>query len=184
MNFRSDKTKKVKEEFVENLKNDYDVSDKGLVTIISMLDDYFKEKSDDTSNVENARNSFNKHLENIKTQQAIPIEIISDLEEMFVRTCTLDETQGLDDQSLIEKQLGFYCRLLKLRLIKLMQQELDLTERCLLANPKSYGAWHHRFWILQHHPKADWQQELKLVEKYLKYDERNCKFIINFCLYY
>lgn len=55
---------------------------------------------------------------------------------------------------------------------------MKLTEQCLLINPKSYGAWHHRFWILEHHKEPKWQREFDLCTKYLTYDDRNCK-----CLY-
>lgn len=44
------------------------------------------------------------------------------------------------------------------QLIPLLENEIKLTEHCLLDNPKSYSSWHHRYWILQHHPKPNWQQ--------------------------
>lgn len=55
-----------------------------------------------------------------------------------------------------------------------MENEISLTEQCLISNPKSYGAWHHRFWILDHHPKPNWQKEFDLCIKYSALDDRNC----------
>lgn len=39
----------------------------------------------------------------------------------------------------------------------------------------STGTWHHREWVLNHMPKADWKRELLLCNTFLEYDERNCK---------
>ncbi|XP_044266716.1 geranylgeranyl transferase type-2 subunit alpha [Tribolium madens] len=57
--------------------------------------------------------------------------------------------------------------------IEFCENELRLTEQCLLSNPKSYGSWHHRYWILNHHPKPNWQREFDLCTKYLTMDDRN-----------
>jgi len=54
-----------------------------------------------------------------------------------------------------------------------LKKELDLTHQCLMTNPKSYGAWHHRTWTLDHMDNPDWRHELGLCQKYLQYDERN-----------
>ena len=31
----------------------------------------------------------------------------------------------------------------------MLEQELDLTTQCLMNNPKSYGAWHHRAYCMR-----------------------------------
>ncbi|XP_023322947.1 geranylgeranyl transferase type-2 subunit alpha [Eurytemora carolleeae] len=56
---------------------------------------------------------------------------------------------------------------------EMLSSELDLTQQCLIANPKSYGAWHHRTWCLEHMINPDWSRELALCRKFLKLDERN-----------
>ncbi|XP_017775253.1 PREDICTED: geranylgeranyl transferase type-2 subunit alpha [Nicrophorus vespilloides] len=56
---------------------------------------------------------------------------------------------------------------------KFMTSEIKLTEQCLLANPKSYGSWYHRFWVLDRHPKPDWNGEFALCSLYLMKDDRN-----------
>ncbi|GLV42371.1 Rab geranylgeranyltransferase subunit alpha [Carabus blaptoides fortunei] len=55
----------------------------------------------------------------------------------------------------------------------ILDNEVKLTEQCLLANPKSYGSWYHRYWVLKLHPHADWPKELALCTKYLTMDDRN-----------
>ncbi|XP_023298556.2 geranylgeranyl transferase type-2 subunit alpha [Lucilia cuprina] len=56
---------------------------------------------------------------------------------------------------------------------KVFETEISLTEQCLLVNPKSYNIWHHRMWLLEQAPQANWQREVLLCNKYLKMDERN-----------
>jgi len=55
----------------------------------------------------------------------------------------------------------------------LLRKELELTQQCLMANPKSYGTWHHRTWSLQQMDNPDWNTELMLCQRFLKLDERN-----------
>lgn len=45
-------------------------------------------------------------------------------------------------------------------------------------NPKNYSVWEHRKWVLQEMPKANWDQEMMLVEAYLAKDGRNCVSIL------
>lgn len=74
-----------------------------------------------------------------------------------MRCSQLDEIEGEDD------------------LIQFLENEIRLTEQCLLVNPKSYGSWHHRYWVLMKHPKPNWENEFILCTKYLKVDDRNCE---------
>ncbi|KAL8621589.1 hypothetical protein ACOMHN_026260 [Nucella lapillus] len=56
---------------------------------------------------------------------------------------------------------------------KVYQSELCFLEGCLKMNPKSYGTWHHRCFVLDHMPHPDWAHELTLCNLFLQYDERN-----------
>ncbi|VDP94573.1 unnamed protein product [Echinostoma caproni] len=56
---------------------------------------------------------------------------------------------------------------------KLMNDELELTTRCLKASPKSYAVWQHRSWVMIHHPTPNWHQEIEFCNAALKLDERN-----------
>jgi len=55
----------------------------------------------------------------------------------------------------------------------IFRKEVDLTQTCLTTSPKSYGAWHHRAWALDHMARPDWERELALTAKFLSMDERN-----------
>lgn len=50
--------------------------------------------------------------------------------------------------------------------------ELGLSNAGIKKNSKSYGAWHHRQWILNR-IQADVDSELELCQQYLKADQRN-----------
>ncbi|XP_067389174.1 geranylgeranyl transferase type-2 subunit alpha isoform X2 [Emydura macquarii macquarii] len=55
----------------------------------------------------------------------------------------------------------------------LCRGELSFLESCLRVNPKSYGTWHHRAWLLGRVPHPDWAWELELCARFLESDERN-----------
>ena len=53
-------------------------------------------------------------------------------------------------------------------------EELVVAEKGLRRNPKCYGAWHHRLWVLDQ-GESDLQQELQLCSTMLNMDARNCQ---------
>mmetsp|Transcript_5489 Transcript_5489/g.18568 ORF Transcript_5489/g.18568 Transcript_5489/m.18568 type:complete len:224 (+) Transcript_5489:271-942(+) len=54
----------------------------------------------------------------------------------------------------------------------LLEGDLALVEKALRANPKSYGAWYHRKWLVQK-GESSLPREMKLCGMLLKMDERN-----------
>ncbi|KAK3603828.1 hypothetical protein CHS0354_042834 [Potamilus streckersoni] len=56
---------------------------------------------------------------------------------------------------------------------KICNEELYFLESCLKGNPKSYGTWHHRCFVLDNMANPDWKRELQLCNIFLEYDERN-----------
>uniref|UniRef100_A0A0M3IPK9 Geranylgeranyl transferase type-2 subunit alpha n=1 Tax=Ascaris lumbricoides TaxID=6252 RepID=A0A0M3IPK9_ASCLU len=55
----------------------------------------------------------------------------------------------------------------------LISAEFELSEQCIVENPKSYGAWFHRGWALSLMAKRNIDRELKMTEKALQMDGRN-----------
>lgn len=57
----------------------------------------------------------------------------------------------------------------------LLEADLELTEHALRSHPKVYWIWNHRKWCLQQSSATDkWTTELRLVERMLDLDGRNC----------
>lgn len=59
------------------------------------------------------------------------------------------------------------------------QQELEYSLSTIKVNPKSYGSWYHRQWLLSNwspdcEAPVDVKHELKLCAKLLDLDARNC----------
>jgi len=63
-------------------------------------------------------------------------------------------------------------------MVKIYDRELYFLEQCLRVNPKCYSTWHQRGWVLDKMEVPDWKRELALCNKFLDYDERNCKKLI------
>lgn len=56
---------------------------------------------------------------------------------------------------------------------KYLEAELSFLEACLRVNPKAYGIWLHREWVMLNIPNPNWKREQELCNLFLKYDERN-----------
>ena len=54
----------------------------------------------------------------------------------------------------------------------LATRELQLSQDAIVKNPKSYGAWYHRVWIIDRFV-VDIDHEIKLCNKFLEADQRN-----------
>jgi len=52
------------------------------------------------------------------------------------------------------------------------EAEMSLSADGIRRNPKSYGAWHHREWII-HRFDVNYSQELELCKEFLRQDQRN-----------
>jgi geranylgeranyl transferase type-2 subunit alpha len=55
---------------------------------------------------------------------------------------------------------------------KIRDEELNLSAEGIKRNPKSYGAWYHRQWILKRF-EVDYKSEFELCKLLLKEDQRN-----------
>ena len=53
------------------------------------------------------------------------------------------------------------------------EEELALSAEGIRRNPKSYGAWHHRVWVLANSDAVDLGHELELCAQLLRQDARN-----------
>lgn len=69
-----------------------------------------------------------------------------------------------------------------------IKKELMINVLAIRANPKSYGAWYHRRWFIEHYCKeikeAIVEDELKLLSQLLDLDCRNCKLNVFKCALY
>jgi geranylgeranyl transferase type-2 subunit alpha len=54
----------------------------------------------------------------------------------------------------------------------LRNDELQLSTEAIMKNPKAYGAWWHRCWIIQRF-HTNYQHELELCSQFLDQDQRN-----------
>ena len=68
---------------------------------------------------------------------------------------------------------------------RLIDADLELTQRFLRKHPKVYWLWNHRRWCLvtvsERVPESampHWKRELALVEAMLEIDARNCAFLL------
>jgi geranylgeranyl transferase type-2 subunit alpha len=55
---------------------------------------------------------------------------------------------------------------------EIVEKEMQLSQKAILKNPKSYGAWYHRIWILQRF-EVNINHEIELCNRFLVTDQRN-----------
>ena len=86
----------------------------------------------------------------------------------------------MDKVKKVNKFILWYCDVVIYRSEEEMQtmfaNELNFLESCLRNNPKSYGSWHHRCFVMDIMATPDWKHELQLCNLFLEYDERNCEY--------
>lgn len=70
---------------------------------------------------------------------------------------------------------NFCCYFHSQNIDDLLHKELKLLQVCLHANPKSYGVWNQRRFVMKMMKNPNWVEELQLCNLFLQYDERNCK---------
>jgi hypothetical protein len=62
-----------------------------------------------------------------------------------------------------------------------IREEFEFGVATIKTNPKSYGAWYHRRWLIKtlkdNDLPVDVMLELKLCDKLLQLDSRNCIYI-------
>lgn len=56
---------------------------------------------------------------------------------------------------------------------QMLNEELEFVAGCLRNNPKSYGCWHQRCFVMLKMPNPDWGKELELCNRFLQFDDRN-----------
>ena len=56
--------------------------------------------------------------------------------------------------------------------LSIRDQELTVSADGIIRNPKSYGAWYHRVWIMRRFHN-DFDKELQLCKSFLSQDQRN-----------
>jgi len=86
-----------------------------------------------------------------------------------------EKIKGTDKEDDTDKDLKSSSSSSSSLLLLLLDQERGLTQAALQRNPKAYGAWYHRKWIIQYikPTKVVLEEELQLTATFLLADERN-----------
>uniref|UniRef100_A0A2P2HYN5 Geranylgeranyl transferase type-2 subunit alpha n=1 Tax=Hirondellea gigas TaxID=1518452 RepID=A0A2P2HYN5_9CRUS len=141
-------------------------------TILALRDKYKKKSEQQALNEDDESTTENSKVST--AEEATPTSDVS------ATASTVEEATETPDKS-PSSISGIVYPPLPTTWEELLVSELGVVSACLQHNHKSYGAWHHRTWVMrqlcegaeQKQQQQAWDSELNLCNLFLTKDERN-----------